>query len=76
MTDPDPIVFVVDDDASGSPAWSPNGKIIACPGADKIGAYYGTIFGIAEDGSQRALTSKKWFDVGRIVWLPDGSGWC
>jgi eukaryotic-like serine/threonine-protein kinase len=59
---------------SGSPAWSPNERIIACPGADKIGAYYGTIFGIAEDGSQRALTSKKWFDIGRIVWLPDGSG--
>jgi len=58
----------------GSPAWSPDGKIIACPSADKIGASYATILGVGEDGSEHPLTSKKWFDINRIAWLPDGSG--
>src|SRR5260370_17490594 len=58
----------------GSPAWSPDGKIIACPGWDKIGAYYATVLGINDDGSERLLTSKKWFGIDRSDWLPGGSG--
>jgi Tol biopolymer transport system component len=59
-----------------SPAWSPDGEVIVFtygfPGRE------GNQRGITElrvkDGAERSLTSQKWQSVGRIVWMPDGSG--
>jgi Tol biopolymer transport system component/DNA-binding winged helix-turn-helix (wHTH) protein len=60
----------------GSPAWSPDGKIIVMPflvgeGRDrgiKLFAY-----GVA-DGAESTLTSHTWRFVKDVCWLPDGSG--
>jgi Tol biopolymer transport system component/DNA-binding winged helix-turn-helix (wHTH) protein len=59
-----------------APAWSPDGKTIACPARlnDKKG-HYGAIVGInTADGTQTALTSMRWNYVGQPVWLADGGG--
>jgi len=59
-----------------APAWSPDGKTIACPiiFADENGRFE-TVVGVSvADGSQVALTPKRWNSVGQPVWLADGSG--
>jgi Tol biopolymer transport system component/DNA-binding winged helix-turn-helix (wHTH) protein len=62
--------------ADSNPAWSPDGKVIACPagttGAD--GSYMSVLGVRAEDGSARALTQQRWWRVGRMAWFPDGQG--
>ena len=63
------------------PAWSPDGKIIACTAInhDANGNYL-TIVGVRVDnGEQYPITVERWTDVGRrddshIAWLHDGSG--
>ncbi|HEY0385917.1 MAG TPA: protein kinase, partial [Pyrinomonadaceae bacterium] len=56
------------------PSWSPDGKLIACSTGDKTNTR-STIIGInVEDGAERMLTSRKWRDIGRLAWLPSGSG--
>jgi serine/threonine protein kinase len=56
---------------SGVPAWSPDGRLIACPIRDlKTG--HETVFGFREgDGSRIKLTDEHWDDVERAVWLSD-----
>lgn len=59
-----------------APAWSPDGKTIACPIRlnDERG-HFETIVGVGvEDGAERPLTSARWSDVGQPAWLADGSG--
>jgi Tol biopolymer transport system component/DNA-binding winged helix-turn-helix (wHTH) protein len=58
------------------PAWSPDGKIIACPVAiSGPEGDYQTIWGFPiADGVGRALTSDRWITLGRIEWLSDGTG--
>ncbi|HEX6731806.1 MAG TPA: hypothetical protein VF074_17400, partial [Pyrinomonadaceae bacterium] len=56
-------------------AWSPDGQTIACPSGGFTGGYYRSIAVInVADGTQKRLTSYKWSDTERLVWLPDGSG--
>lgn len=59
-----------------APAWSPDGKTIACQVRlnDERGQFE-TLIGLSvEDGTQLALTSKRWNYVGQPAWLADGSG--
>ncbi len=59
-----------------APAWSPDGKTIACPARlnDQRGHYGALVAVNVTDGSQAPLTSTRWNYVGQPVWLPDGSG--
>jgi Tol biopolymer transport system component/DNA-binding winged helix-turn-helix (wHTH) protein len=59
-----------------APAWSPDGKLIACPTKlhDQHG-YFETLVSVnPNDGTQALLTSARWNYVGQPVWLPDRSG--
>jgi DNA-binding winged-HTH domains len=59
-----------------APAWSPDGKSIACPVrlTDDKGEFE-TILGInVKDGSQTPLTTMRWSSVGQPAWLADGTG--
>ena len=61
------------------PAWSPDGKTIACiygstDAFDGSSPALGvTAFQVA-DGAERRVTEAKWTDVRQLSWLPDGSG--
>jgi Tol biopolymer transport system component/DNA-binding winged helix-turn-helix (wHTH) protein len=64
------------DAGATSPAWSPDGKTIACPvRITDSGGEYETILGFpAEGGAAKPLTPERWQMVGRMEWLSDGSG--
>ncbi len=53
-----------------SPAWSPDGKTIACPsGRNDAGGEFMTVVGVdVATGQEKPLTSDKWLRVGRIAW--------
>ena len=56
-------------------AWSPDGQTIACPAGGFTGGYYRSVAVVnISDGAQKILTSRKWYSVERVAWLPDGSG--
>jgi eukaryotic-like serine/threonine-protein kinase len=55
-----------------SPAWSPDGKTIACSVID--GSQMSVIDVRVEDGAERPITTEKWPFVGRIGWFPDNRG--
>jgi len=60
----------------GGPAWSPDGKSIAC-GAGKTeetGPYMSVVAVDVADGSVKPITTQKWKDIGRLAWLQDGKG--
>jgi len=68
-----PDIFEVEWNA---PAWSPDGRTIACPTrlSDEHG-YFETVIGVStSDGTQLSLTSARWNYVGQPVWLPNSSG--
>jgi serine/threonine protein kinase/Tol biopolymer transport system component len=58
--------------AGSGPAWSPDGKVIAC-GVGRF-ARQQVVEVSASDGSERPIGSQSWQFVGRLAWLPDGSG--
>jgi len=69
--------------ADDGPSWSPDGKTIAC---GTSGGYargvktstaepHATVMGIdVESGAVKEMTSERWFILGRVSWLADGSG--
>ena len=60
--------------ASG-PSWSPDGKIIASAMGSYAGGFHLTVGYVdVETGEQKEVNTKKFFDVGRVSWLADGSG--
>ena len=57
------------------PAWSPDGKTIACGiGTDTGGTYMTVVEVPVAGGEPKPITSQKWGEMGRVVWLGDGSG--
>jgi Tol biopolymer transport system component/DNA-binding winged helix-turn-helix (wHTH) protein len=63
----------------GLPAWSPDGRTIACVygSTEKVSSsspYLGvTAFG-ASDGAETRVTEARWLGVSQVAWLPDSSG--
>ncbi|HKR00206.1 MAG TPA: protein kinase, partial [Pyrinomonadaceae bacterium] len=60
----------------GTPAWSPDGRVIACGiGTEKGGSYTTMAEVPAEGGVEKTITSYKWRgQIWRPFWLKDGSG--
>jgi serine/threonine protein kinase len=61
----------------GAPAWSPDGKVIACGVQNYSGSFYSNVVGVrVADGTATQITSQKWdqLNIGRVAWLADGSG--
>ncbi|HEY0379464.1 MAG TPA: DPP IV N-terminal domain-containing protein [Pyrinomonadaceae bacterium] len=60
------------------PAWSPDGRTIACPVAVTAPeGEYQTVWSFPAEGGREephALTGARWQAVGRMEWLADGSG--
>jgi Tol biopolymer transport system component/DNA-binding winged helix-turn-helix (wHTH) protein len=63
----------------GLPAWSPDGKRIACvygsaEALDNSTPYLGVETFNIEDGAESHVTPERWVGVSQLSWLPDGSG--
>jgi TolB protein len=59
----------------GGPAWSPDGKVIACAAGSFTGGFHMNVVEVRpEDGTERAATSHHWFWVGQPKWLKDSRG--
>jgi len=72
LTEVKPPQFFPDQTA---PSWSPDGKLIALALETRAGLITHTVVGAsAADGKLSPLTSQTWPDMGRVLWLPDGSG--
>jgi len=58
------------------PAWSPDGKVIACSAGNTDGSRpYSTVVEVqVSGGAERPIASQRWIDVEQVAWLSDGSG--
>jgi Tol biopolymer transport system component/DNA-binding winged helix-turn-helix (wHTH) protein len=58
------------------PAWSPDGKLIACSsGSGEPYDIHNSLIAVrVEDGTQSFLTPQKWAFTNAVQWLADGSG--
>ncbi len=60
---------------TGSPSWSPDGKEVAIAVRHFTGAYRAEIMSFPlAGGTPRSLSSKTFFNVNQVTWLPDGTG--
>ena len=63
--------------SDSGPAWSPDGKTIACGGGDDPTGIHNTVFAVSvTDGTLKPMTSfQGWTGlVDRVAWIGDGSG--
>lgn len=57
------------------PAWSPDGKVIACAAGSYTGGFYMNVVAVSvADGSEKTIGTQKWWSIGRVAWSADGSG--
>ena len=60
---------------SSGPAWSPDGKMIACGVESLAGASFETVVGVrVADGTVEELTQQRFEDVGQLTWVGAGTG--
>lgn len=58
-----------------TPAWSPDGKTIACAAGSTVGGLYINLLLVSvADGSSHLATSRKWNSISRVVWTKDNKG--
>lgn len=58
-----------------SAAWSPDGKTLACCAATRAGDRVMTVLEIdLETGHEKPLASKRWYSIGGLAWISDGTG--
>jgi Tol biopolymer transport system component/DNA-binding winged helix-turn-helix (wHTH) protein len=59
----------------GGPSWSPDGQSIATGVISLKGGYHGEVIIVSvNDGTERQLASRRWYQVAQVSWLSDGSG--
>jgi Tol biopolymer transport system component/DNA-binding winged helix-turn-helix (wHTH) protein len=56
------------------PAWSPDGKTIACSAGNQTDDQQYLVEVRVEDGSERFISAERWDSVGQLVWVADGAG--
>ncbi len=56
------------------PAWSPDGRTIACSAGTQSDDQQYLVEVRVEDGSERFISSERWDSVGQLVWVADGAG--
>jgi serine/threonine protein kinase/Tol biopolymer transport system component len=57
------------------PAWSPDGKVIACPTIGTRGKRYMNVVEVrVDDGAMRQINNQEWYEIGQVAWLRDGGG--
>ncbi|HXU36005.1 MAG TPA: protein kinase [Blastocatellia bacterium] len=55
-------------------AWSPDGRVIAFTVQNFQDGSFSIVEAPTSGGAEKPIKSQKWFNVGRIAWLPDGNG--
>ncbi len=60
---------------NNGPAWSRDGKVIACPTVSKDDpTQMGVVAALVDDGSVKPIGTRRWYLIGQLGWLLDGSG--
>ncbi|HWQ31716.1 MAG TPA: protein kinase [Blastocatellia bacterium] len=61
---------------NSAPAWSPDGKQIACvvETSDQLGFFMKAVALSVSDGAEKLLTTQRWMVIDQMVWQPEG-GW-
>jgi Tol biopolymer transport system component len=56
-------------------AWSPDGKIIACPAGTNTGGRQMYVAEIrVESGVEKPISTRRWSNLGRVSWISNGRG--
>ena len=57
-----------------APAWSPDGKVLACALLSGFNGTFSLLEVQAESGAERQIGTQRWPVVDALAWLPDGTG--
>jgi eukaryotic-like serine/threonine-protein kinase len=67
-------VFGTSPDLNNGPAWSPDGKTIACPISSVGEPFHMDIAAVTvSNGSVHIMNARPWYLIGQVAWLSDGS---